>query len=189
MNRLENINGTSVELPVTAAKVKRARKARAPKVAPVAPTAPAHEVVPIASRWARARELAARFGYPAACFGLASGFLGISLPHLADGVAAIVAAGPIAKWIMAACMDLSQVAAEIGIITGRGDRGLCKHVVRACTALSAVLNVIHFTEHSQAIAGVPGLASALAVVFGILFPIGVLTMSHLGADALMRRND
>jgi hypothetical protein len=170
-------NRISIELPINGTPVKPS-KPRAPRKASKPAPAPAATPRP----WTRLLPLA----YPAACFGLAGCFLGISLPHLATGAATIVAAGPVASWIMAVCMDLSQVVAEVGIITGRGDKHICKWVVRTSAGLSAILNIIHFIQHAESLP-IPYLSQVLAVVFGVLFPAGVLVMSHLGADSLMTR--
>ena len=130
-------------------------------------------------------ELSRRSQYlEAVClFVLAILLLCVSMPHLASGIERITQSSSTTAWLMATVFDLSQVVCKIGLlfipVLGIKEprvRKACIGVILSCTAMSITLNIDAFLEHATTIK-----AYALAVVFGALLPLGVLTLFYIGS--------
>lgn len=121
-------------------------------------------------------------------FGLAILLLCVSLPHLAAGVSRITQTTTVAAWFMAVCFDLSQIVCEVAVLLApllhlktRVHRP-CYGVIITCTLMSMVLNVDAFLQHADDLKG-----WILATTWGILLPLGVLTLSYIASIFVLDR--
>ncbi len=121
------------------------------------------------------------------CLSLSVVVLGISMPHLADGVSTITDCGWMTALFMACVFDLSQIAAEftslviplIGLESVRLKRA-CVFIMVSCTLVSMTMNVRAFLAHVETPFEV-----AMACVWGILLPILVLLLCYIAGEFLM----
>jgi len=138
---------------------------------------------PRQSRWA--------IRIPAAClFALAILLLCVSMPHLATGVQKITSASLATAWLMAIVFDLSQVVCEVAVLLipllglKHDVRPACKAVIVSCTLMSIVLNIDAFLEHA-----VDWKGYILATIWGLLLPLGVLTLFYIGSAFVLHERD
>jgi len=122
----------------------------------------------------------------ATMFALALAVLSVSLPHLASGFVATLGASTFAAGALAVLFDLSQIAAEVFLISNdtatTGERWTAKSVVAASTAVSIAYNGLAFLKGADG-----SLFSIVAAyVLAALLPVGVLALSYLGSRALTK---
>ena len=114
--------------------------------------------------------------------------LGISMPHLASGVATITDCRFYTAIFMACVFDLSQVAAEYAVIVmpivGLSSSRLkvvCGFIVSSCTVISMTMNVRAFMAHVET-----PFEMAMACAWGCLLPVLVLLLVFVASSFVMR---
>lgn len=123
-------------------------------------------------------------------FTLAILLLCVSMPHLASGVQKITSANWATAWLMASVFDLAQVVCEVAVLLipllglKNDVRPACKAVIVSCTLMSIVLNIDAFLEHS-----VDWKGYILATIWGILLPLGVLTLFYIGSAFVLHERE
>lgn len=121
------------------------------------------------------------------CLLLSVVVLGISMPHLADGVSKITDCSWLTAMFMACVFDLSQIAAEFtGIvmpivgIENRHMKRACIFILVSCTLVSMTMNVRAFLANVHT-----PFEMVMAFVWGILLPILVLLLCFIASEFLV----
>lgn len=121
------------------------------------------------------------------CLSLSVIVLGISMPHLADGVSTITDCSWMTAMFMACVFDLSQIAAEftnmvIPIVGLKNDRlkQACTFIMISCTLVSMTMNIRAFQANVET-----WFETIMAYVWGILLPILVLLLCYIASEFLM----
>ena len=125
------------------------------------------------------------------CLLLSVVVLGISMPHLADGVSKITDCTWLTAMFMACVFDLSQIAAEftgivmpiVGIEKPRVKHA-CLFILVSCTLVSMTMNVRAFLANVQT-----PFEMVMAFVWGILLPILVLLLCFIASEFLVTTLD
>lgn len=121
------------------------------------------------------------------CLLLSVVVLGISMPHLADGVSKITDCTWLTAMFMACVFDLSQIAAEftgivmpiVGIDNPYMKRA-CVFILVSCTLVSMTMNIRAFLANVHT-----PFEMVMAFVWGILLPILVLLLCFIASEFLV----
>ena len=106
--------------------------------------------------------------------------LGLSLSHLAAGIALVTGAGPSDGWLMAFGIDLGFIALELAVLVAPADKraAVARIAARAIVgtlAASAAMNGFAFAAHA------PGLLLYPAAALGLAIPVLIFALVKVAA--------
>jgi hypothetical protein len=117
---------------------------------------------------------------------VALALLGLSLTHLASGVAIVTGSSERDGWLMALGIDLGFVALEIAVLTAPAEKRpvvarYASPAILGTLATSAAMNAFAFASHAQ------GLMIYPAICLGFAVPALVYALTKTGATICLEK--